>query len=180
MTAPRLAYSLDSLRSLAEDLRAQGQTVTTLIVSQESRRPPAWVADRLTVPPTGRLLRLERIRLLAGRPAVHQLSWVPEPQETPLAALDFSNESLYAILAAHGIVAHRASETLRPGLLDDDTAALLHHPAGAPVFVSERVTFDPADHPILLDRATILGTTMEIRTERAATGVSMRWSRQRG
>jgi hypothetical protein len=32
------------------------------------------------------------------------------------------------------------------------------------------------DVAILVDRATILGTIMEIRTERAAAGLSMQWT----
>jgi GntR family transcriptional regulator len=178
VASPRLMYRLDSLRGLAEDLRAQGQTVTTLIVAQALRRPPAWAASALGVPATRRVLRLERLRLLSGRPAVHQLSWAPQPPGVPLAELDYSDASLYEVFAAHGVVVHRASEVLRPGVLDDDTAALMHQPAGVPVFVSDRVTYGLDDRPILVDRATILGTMMEIRTERGATGVSMQWSRQ--
>ncbi|MFI5934355.1 GntR family transcriptional regulator [Actinoplanes sp. NPDC051494] len=177
VTSPRLMYRLDSLRGLAEDLRAQGQSVATLIVAQELRRPPAWAAARLDIPATRRVLRLERLRLLAGRPAVHQLSWVPQPAGVPLAELDYSDASLYAILADHDIVVHRASEVLRPGTLDEETAATMRQPPGTPVFVSERVTFGLDDRPVLVDRATILGTLMEIRTERGATGMSMQWSR---
>ncbi|WP_306207467.1 GntR family transcriptional regulator [Actinoplanes sp. RD1] len=177
VASPRLAYRLDSLRGFAEDLRAQGQTVTTLIVAQDMRRPPSWAAARLDLPATRRVLRLERLRLLAGRPAVHQLSWVPDHPDVHLADLDYSGESLYAVLAAHGLTAHRATESVRPGLLDDGTATLMHQPAGTPVFVSERLTFDPDDHPLLLDRATILGSVMEIRTDRGAAGLSMQWTR---
>jgi len=43
--------------------------------------------------------------------------------------------------------------------------------------VSDRVTFGLDDVPLVFDRATILGTALEIRTERAATGLSMQWSR---
>jgi GntR family transcriptional regulator len=46
------------------------------------------------------------------------------------------------------------------------------------VFVSDRVTYGLDDTALLLDRATILGTAMEIRTERAATGLSMQWHRK--
>ncbi len=178
MSAPRAAYRLDSLRGLAEDLRAQGQTVTTLIVGQELGEPPSWAAARLGLPPGCRVLCLERLRLLAGRPAVHQLSWIPERPGVALADLDYSGASLYAVLAEHGLTAHRASEAVRPGLLDEATAGLMHQAAGLPVFVSERLTYGADDRPLLFDRATILGTTMEIRTERAATGVSMQWTRQ--
>jgi GntR family transcriptional regulator len=168
---PRAAYRLDSLRGFAEDLRAQGQTVSTQILGQAVRRPPAWVAALIGGEPA---VRLERLRLIAGRPAVHQLSWI---RGTGLARTDLSGTSLYAALADLGVAVHRASETLRPGLLDEAVAALLGHPAGTPVFVSERTTHGLDDAVLVADRATILGTALEIRTERAMSGLSMQWAR---
>ncbi|WP_307837421.1 GntR family transcriptional regulator [Actinoplanes digitatis] len=170
---PKATYRLDSLRGLAEDLRAQGRTVSTEILGQTLRRPPAWVAAWLG---TDRALRLERLRLLAGRPAVHQLSWVRAPAGAALRDTDLSATSLYAALAGHGVVVHRASEVLRPELLSAPVADLLRQQAGTPVFVSDRITYGLDDQPIVVDRATILGTVMEVRTERAATGLSMRWT----
>jgi GntR family transcriptional regulator len=197
---PRVTYRLDSLRGLAEDLRAQGQTVSTEILGQSLRRPPAWVAAELAGPEKvggaekvgsaeklgsaekvgspEKALRLERLRLLAGRPAVHQLSWVRGPAGEALATADLSGTSLYAAIAEQNVVVHRATEVVRPGLLDEASAALLRQPAGTPVFISDRITFGLDDAPIVFDRATILGTMMEIRTERAATGLSMQWTRQ--
>jgi GntR family transcriptional regulator len=172
---PRAAYRLDSLRGFAEDLRAQGQTVSTQILGQAVRRPPTWVTAQLGGD-ADRVVRLERLRLLAGRPAVHQLSWV---RGVDLAETDLSGTSLYAALADRGVVVHRASEVVRPGALDAVTGDLLGHPAGTPAFVSDRITYGLNDAPLVFDRATILGTVLEIRTERAVTGLSMRWSRQR-
>jgi len=170
---PRAAYRLDSLRGFAEDLRAQGHTVSTQILAQAVRRPPAWVSQHFTRPE--RVLRLERLRLLAGRPAVHQLSWI---RGDDLAGADLSGTSLYTALADQGVVVHRASEAVRPGLLDETTATLLGRPAGTPVFVSDRITYGLDYAVLVVDRATILGTALEIRTERAVTGFSMRWTRQ--
>lgn len=171
---PKVTYRLDSLRGLAEDLRAQDQTVTTEILDQRVGIPPQWAAAHLG---EWHALRLERLRFVAGRPAVHQVSWVAPPAGPALATADLSATSLYAAIAGRGVVVHRAAEVLRPGLLEEPAAALLRQPAGTPVFVSERLTFGLDDRPILLDRATILGTVMEIRTERAATGLSMQWAR---
>jgi GntR family transcriptional regulator len=170
---PRAAYRLDSLRGFAEDLRAQGQTVSTQILGQAVRRPPSWVTARFGGP--DRVLRLERLRLLAGRPAVHQLSWI---RGDDLAGADLSGTSLYTALAEAGVVVHRAAESVRPGLLDETAAGLLGQPAGTPVFVSDRVTYGLDDSVLVVDRATILGTALEIRTERAVTGFSMQWTRQ--
>jgi len=172
VSSPKVAYRLDSLRGLAEDLRAQGQQVTTEILAQGLRRPVAWAAAELG---GEKALRLERLRLVAGRPAVHQVSWV---RGAALAGADLSATSLYAALAGQGVVVHRASEVVRPGMLDEPIATLLRQATGTPVFVSERVTYGLDDQAIVVDRATILGTVMEIRTERAATGLSMQWTRQ--
>jgi GntR family transcriptional regulator len=167
---PRAAYRLDSLRGFAEDLRAQGRLVTTQILGQDVARPPDWAAARLG--PGHQAVRLERLRLLAGRPAVHQVSWI---RGIELATTDLSGTSLYAALADHGIAVHRAGESVRPGLLDEATATLLRRPAGTPVFLSERVTYGLDDSALVADRATILGTMMEIRTEREVSGLSMQW-----
>ena len=173
VASPKATYRLDSLRGLAEDLRAQGRTVSTEILGQAMQRPPAWVAAHLG---TGRVLRLERLRLLAGRPAVHQLSWVRSPAGAALRDTDLSDTSLYAAIADHGVVVHRASEVLRPEVLTGPVADLLRQAAGTPVFVSDRVTYGLDDQPVVVDRATILGTVMEVRTERAVTGLSVQWT----
>ena len=169
---PRVAYQLDSLHSLADDLRIQGQALATEVVAKALRRTPASVNL-----PSERSLRLERVRVLAGRPAVHQVSWVAEPYGSRLAAVDFRAVSLYQALAEEDVVVHRALERLRPTLLADPTASLLGQPTGIAVFVSERTTYGIDDVPVVFDRATILGDAMEVRTERAATKLSMRWGR---
>ncbi|MCM4079612.1 GntR family transcriptional regulator [Paractinoplanes hotanensis] len=167
---PRAAYRLDSLRGFAEDLHAQGRLVATQILEQTVAQPPAWAAAHFG--DTFHAVRLERLRLLAGHPAVHQVSWV---YGLELAKADLSGVSLYAALAEHGIAVHRASEAVRPGLLDQATAALLRQPVGTPAFLSERVTYGLDDQALVVDRATILGTMMEIRTEREVSGLSMQW-----
>ncbi|WP_033340777.1 GntR family transcriptional regulator [Catenuloplanes japonicus] len=170
---PAAAYQLDSLRSLADDLREQGHVVGTDLIGIGSRKAPAWVTDAFGLPSGDRLTRIERVRLIAGRPAVHQVSWVRA--EYPLRDADLARTSLYHALAEQGVVVHRARERLRPALLDAPAAALLRQPAGQPVFLSDRVTYGIDDAPVVADRATILGTAMEIRAERAATGLSLRW-----
>ncbi len=160
---PKVAYQLDALHSLADDLRVQGHEVRTEVVSRtlDSERG----------------LRLERVRLLAGVPAIHQVSWVREPYGSALRDVDFTVLSLYHALAERGVVVHRASERLRPSLLEEPVATLLGQPAGSAVFRSDRTTYGIDGVPVVLDHATILGSAMEIRTERAATKVSVRWNR---
>ncbi|XVV09419.1 GntR family transcriptional regulator [Actinoplanes sp. CA-131856] len=172
VTEPRPTYQLHSMRGFEEDLREQGQTVSTYVLGQGLAHPPAWAAALLDY--GFPVVRLERLRLLSGRPVVHQLSYV---RNRELEEADLSEKSLYAVLASRGVIVHKANEVIRPGVLDDETAELLHQPPGAPVFLSERVTYDPDGLAVVVDRATILGTAMEIRTHRALTGFSMQWTR---
>ncbi|MEV4509424.1 GntR family transcriptional regulator [Dactylosporangium sp. NPDC049525] len=172
VSPPHLAYRLGSLRSLADDLRDQGHEVHTRVLDNTLRRPPSTVAVQLGAP----ALRLERVREFAGRPAVHQVSWVRKPFGNRLRSVDFANKSLYAALADAGVAVARAAETIRPDVLDETLAGHLRAPVGTPVFVSDRTTYSLDDTTIVIDRAVILGDTMEIRAARAATGLSLTWS----
>ncbi|WP_018350011.1 GntR family transcriptional regulator [Longispora albida] len=165
-------YRLDTLRSLSEDLREQGHTVTNEVLASGMRKPPGWVAGHLG---TGSALRLERVRHVDGRPAVHQISWVAEPHGTRIKERDFQNEQLYAVLASIGVSVHSATETIRPRVVTDPVAGYLNRPAGSAVFVSDRITHGLDGRPVVVDRASIDGDLMEIRAERSAASLSIRW-----
>jgi GntR family transcriptional regulator len=172
---PHLAYQLGSLQSLADNLRKQGHEVRTGVLARSVRRAPARVATQLRIPPGDTALRLERLREFAGRPAIHQVSWVRQPHAGQIADRDFTGVSLYRALADAGVVVARATETIRPGLLAPAMAHHLKEPAGSPVFVSDRITYTLDATAVVADRATILGSMMQIQTERAATGLSLSW-----
>ncbi len=173
---PKVAYQLDSLHSLADDLRSQGHDVTTIVISGALRRVSAEASDLAAE----RAYRLERVRKLSGRPAIHQVSWVREPYGSQVRDVDFTAMSLYHALADRGVVVHRATERLRPELLAEPAATLLGQPVGTAVFRSDRTTYGIDGEPVVFDRAIILGSAMEIRTERAATKLSMRWGSTAG
>jgi GntR family transcriptional regulator len=170
-----VAYQLGSLRSFVDDLREQGHEVRTTVIACARCRLPARIAARLRVRETETGLRLERVRAFAGRRAIHQVSWVREPSADRLADVDFAATSLYAALADAGVVVARASETIRPEVLGADAARYLDEDEGAPVLVSERVTYGPDGTALVADSATILGSMMRITAERAATGLSLHW-----
>jgi GntR family transcriptional regulator len=172
---PHLAYQLGSLQSLVDDLRTQGHEVRTTVLGRSLRRAPAWVTAGLRTRVGDAALRLERVREFAGRPAIHQVSWVRQPYAEQIRERDFTSVSLYGALADVGVAVARASETIRPAVLDAGIAAHLGEDAGAPVFVSDRVTYVLDATAVVVDRATILGSMMEVRTERAATGLSLSW-----
>jgi GntR family transcriptional regulator len=175
VASPQLGYQLSSLRSFADDLREQGHEVRTTVIARARRRLPARVAARLRARETETGLRLERVRAFAGRRAIHQVSWIREPHADRLRDVDFTTTSLYAALAEAGAAVARASETIRPEVLGADTARHLDEGEGAPVLVSDRITYGPDGTALVADRATILGSMMQITAERAATELSLHW-----
>jgi len=172
---PHLAYQLGALQSLADDLKKQGHDVRTVVLARTVRRAPATAVTRLRIRAGDTALRLERLREFAGRPAVHQVSWVRQPYADRIRDHDFGAVSLYGALADTGVAVARATETIRPGTLAATTARHLQEPVGSPVFISDRVTYTLDGTAVVADRATILGSMMEIRTERAASGLSLNW-----
>lgn len=173
---PRLAYQRKSLRSLSDELRGQGIDVTTQVIRLGNRRPPAAVCAMLDIPDRQRALRIERLRIVGGKPAVHQVSWVPEPYAESIRHVDFTEVTLYAALAEHvGLVISRGSETIRPALVTSAAARHLRIAEGSPVFLSERVTLGIDDSPIVFDRASIAGDHMVIRAERVSNTMSWSW-----
>lgn len=173
-------YPLDTLRSLGDDLRRQGYPLRTEVLSAAIRQAPRSLTRLLGDAPAGlRALRLTRVRHLLGRPAVHQVSWIVEPHASAIKGTDFTEAPLYTALTDVGARVHRATERIRPALLTALVAARLRHPAGSPVFVSERATYDDQGALVVMDHATILGEWMEIRAERKATDLSLHWVSQR-
>jgi GntR family transcriptional regulator len=145
------------------------------VIARAQRRLPARIAARLRVRETETGLRLERVRAFAGRRAIHQVSWIREPPADSLHAVDFTTTSLYAALADVGVVVARASETIRPDVLGADVARLLDEDEGAPVLISDRITYGPDGTPLVADSATMLGSMMQVTADRAVSGLSLHW-----
>lgn len=176
VTAAKAAYSVGSLRSLSDDLRAQGHRVDTVVLARDTGALPAGAAERLALPAGTPGLRIERLRRLGPTPAIHQVSWVPERFAGALAAADLTAVPLYDALVSSGTTIVSAEERLSPALLDERLSALLDRPAGVPVFRSDRTTFGAGGTPVVTDRATILGDLVEVRAHRARASVSLEWT----
>ncbi|GHJ43884.1 GntR family transcriptional regulator [Catellatospora sp. TT07R-123] len=171
----RPAYRLDTLRSFVDDLRDQGHQVATRVVSCSLRAMPAWVAALWDERDTAaRALRLERLRLVDGAPAIHQVSWVDQPYADTVRTCDFSQTALYAALADAGMRIASAGEQIAAQALPAASAALLGRPEGTPVLVSERVTRTVAGTVGVVDRA-VIAAELAIRAQRTMHQVSVQW-----
>ena len=97
------------------------------------------VAKALDLAPAASVWKIERLRLADDEPMALETSWYPEsafPTWTPRT----SSRSLYAILeSSYGVVITGAEQTVWTERADRAHARLLDTPAGAPLFVFDRV-----------------------------------------
>ncbi|GGO20628.1 XRE family transcriptional regulator [Micromonospora parathelypteridis] len=164
-------YSMGNLRSLADDLRAHGIEVLTRVLSHEIISVPDDLVTRLGIPTDGEVLKLERIRVVRGRPLIHQLSYLPQPFAGLLKDVDFEEQELYAVLAERAdAVAVQAEERISPVLMPERIADLLGLPAGEPAMRSERITRDADRRTLVVDLAILAGNSVVIMNTREVSG----------
>ena len=83
------------LISFAEMAAARGFTVTNRVLHTEVRPATIDEAEELHVAPGSNVFVLERLRLLEGKPVVHEVDRVPLIRAPGAEAVDYEQESLY-------------------------------------------------------------------------------------
>lgn len=172
----RFSYSIGPLRSLAQEMAAQGLSVRTKVLCLKEVAPEPWLATELALPPGGRAVLLERLRIIDGAPAVYQRSFLPAAVGQALDAGELERSSLYDLMAERlGVEVHHARERLCPTVLDAPLARLLERRKGEPALLSERLTLTAAERPVLHDRAFMPGDRLVVATERHRSEVFIRY-----
>lgn len=117
------------------------------IIQRQSLAAPTAVARGLGVAPGEPVLRLLRLRLLAGQPCLLEELWLPLDRFAPLAEGDPAawDDLLYPLFARQcGVHVHRAVDQIGFGVLTAPQAAHLRLQASHPCVVVERSAYDLA------------------------------------
>ncbi len=138
VTRPRVESQLH-LASFTQDMRRRGHRPTTRLLSCDSEPADETVAKNLDLAPASSVWKIERLRLADGEPMAFETSWYPEALFPHLDAEDLES-SLYAVLeSGYGVVITGAEQTVWTERAGRAHARLLDTPAGAPLFVFDRV-----------------------------------------
>lgn len=135
---------------IRQEVEARGESYSHRVLAQRMEAVPMAVALRMGVAAGVALLFVETLHLAGGRPFAHEVRWL-NPAVLPGGMVpDFgavsANEWLVQNVAyAIGDIAFSAEGASR------EEAAALGLPVGAPVFVTERMTWT-ADAPITFVR----------------------------
>jgi GntR family transcriptional regulator len=170
----RIRYQMGNLRSLAQDVAAQGLDLRTSVLRRGLVDPHPRVAELLRVEPGTPILSIERLRFVGQQPVVYQQSFLPSWLDGALDGVDLGAISLYDHIQRElEIELARAQEKIHAISLAAPEAALLAELRGAAALLSERVTFSLDGDPIMFDRAFMPGDRVSVATERLVSDISV-------
>jgi GntR family transcriptional regulator len=176
---PRVSYELRSLRSLAQELAAQGAPLATRVLELVPTAPSPRAAELLEVARREKVVTLERLRLVDGTPIVFQRSQLPLWIGRELDADALSRGSLYDFVEQRlGVRVVRAREVIHPVTLAASEARLLQVEESAPSILSERVTYTDGNRPIIYDEAFMPGDRIVIAAERYSSDLTVGYELQ--
>ncbi|QKW10098.1 GntR family transcriptional regulator [Streptomyces sp. NA04227] len=135
------------LRSLYEDLAADGRGPTTRVLANAVVPAPPEAAAALGVAAGDPVRRIERLRYAHGEPLARLCNHLP----VRLPGLDDESleaGGLYALLRAAGVTLHSARQRIGAHAASPEEAGLLAEETGAPLLTMERTAFDDTGRPV--------------------------------
>jgi GntR family transcriptional regulator len=140
--------------------------VTTRLLGSAFVAGERRVTMALGLPRGARVLAIERLRLVDGRPLSLQRSFLPARVGDQVVLADLALTPLSQVLSFKlGITVTRADEVVSAVRLGRREARELSARAGAAAFQSERVSYDDGGTPIVFDRVFIPGDRFRITRE---------------
>jgi GntR family transcriptional regulator len=149
VTRPKLEKNVMHLRGFTEDMKRHGMIPNSRMLEQSVVRASAGLAEQLRVEPASSVLRLRRLRISDGTPMAVEESQIPLSHYPGLERIDFTNESLYAVLRDdYGVHAAWADEVLEALPATREESELLAIPPSAILLSISRVIMTTEEIPI--------------------------------
>jgi GntR family transcriptional regulator len=148
---------LGSFYAFAWEIEARGGAPRSQVLARSAIRADARLAQALLVDLGAPLERIERLRKAEDEPLVLEVVVLPAHLAARFDSTSLESGSIYDLLEReHGIVIVRATETLRPVVLDRRASELLGVQSGSAAFEVERVSWS-TDGPVDWERSLIRG-----------------------
>jgi len=142
------------LASFSQQVRAQGQSPSSLVLNQSVTRASERLARQLQVSINSRVALIERLRLAGGEVRALQTAYIPLKLCPGLLKHDFEKESLYQVLQmVHGLTPVRADHWFEARLADPNEERLLHLPHPSAVLVMRQTSYLQDGRPIEYTRS---------------------------
>ena len=146
---PTIRQDLRSLEGFAELMATQGAQQVMQVIAFDVVPADHQVAQSLKLSPGEQVLRIKRRHLLKGNAIAYASIFLPICLGQSLTLHQVSTTPIYTLLTQNAHVEiKRASQIVRAVSADQDAAAMLKLPRGAPVLMIERVTYSSTDKPV--------------------------------
>ncbi|WP_194915568.1 GntR family transcriptional regulator [Catenulispora rubra] len=136
------------MQSFARWARSIGETPEGRVIRQGWHLPDSDELRHLRGEPDARVLRVVRLRLLSGQPAMLERTTYPEAVGTIVENLATDTVSVTEFLERAGVFVADAEHTIDLARADREDAALLGCAAGDPLLRERRRSTDPAGVPL--------------------------------
>ncbi len=147
-TVPRVK-GISGFHSFTSEVLRNGQLPgTRILATAEVDGLPAEVTGKLSVPEAedGPQVHLRRLRLIDGVPIAVEDAWLPRALFPEIDPADFTDGSLYALLADRwGLEPAWTDALIEPDLASPEVSQLLQIETDDPVLVAWRVTVTAED-----------------------------------
>ncbi|WAH36360.1 GntR family transcriptional regulator [Alicyclobacillus dauci] len=142
VSPPRIIRGSDGLPSFTDDIRRKGYVPVSTVRFIGLELPPASIQDKLNVPNSQPVWRIERVVTADGVPVALVTSYLRSDIYPSLDQHEVINNSLYQTLAEHyGRVPSYAKDTYQAQVASTTLAHVLSLHAGDAVLYSERLAF---------------------------------------
>lgn len=148
LAAVQVDRPITVFESVTDMARHYGYTTVNKVLSISEETPDARVADSLHLPPTGRVIRIERIRLHEDEPILYCIDYVPRSIiPAKLYDLDWSG-SLMDLLEECGSRPRMSAASVSSVMLPDDVVARHDLRDFGPALLITETCFNAAGIPV--------------------------------
>lgn len=142
---PKITQHLRQLTSFTQEMRARHKIPGAKVLQLQFQPASPIVAEALQVEPDQSVIVAERLRLADGEPMAVETCHLHFEGCEELVNEDLT-KSLYRLLRQkYGIIPTRAEQQMEAGYCPSGKADLLAVPAGMPVLLNQRTTYDQHD-----------------------------------
>lgn len=143
---PKIHFN--KLMSYTEQMSGRGLAVSSRVISLGVTQTEQEIAARLALPPTGPLVKLERLRLSGDEPCAIETCYFSADEFAGITQARLDRVSLFSVLEHdYGFQIAHADEEVDATTADAHTARLLEIPAGAAVLRIRQKIYSTSGRP---------------------------------
>jgi GntR family transcriptional regulator len=145
---PRIQFN--KLMSYTEQMASRGLTPSSKVINAKIVEDEQEIAARLGLPATGRMVKLERVRLTSDEPFAMETCYLPAAEFGGLVNAPLGRGSLFATLEHdYGIELAYADEEVDATVAEGRIAQLLNLRSGAPLLRIRQVIYSSKNKPVI-------------------------------